>query len=320
MAEDQSSKQNKQGSQTGPSDVAQPQVQAPIVPKQPNPQPAAQGTEPAKPVFVQLVGGDELEPFEEQSLAISRQSLAISQNALQISRQPYWIAILAFAAAAIAAAFVGVQVKEMSYQTQIMASQSEGANAGALMDEMNTRKQLAIAQQQARAAQDQVRTLQQNFIKEERPYVWFTNQPQNVNFDPVNKCASWTEHITNYGKSTAEYAVDKVLEVGPDAYAKILRHTVPPIRRADAFNRMPPGKDDFFTAHNCSVSQRDWEEALKHDGWIIIAGTLSYYDQVGNLYTVDFCDGRGANGSSKNLPYAHRTVRAKQQHKSQKPN
>jgi hypothetical protein len=41
----------------------------------------------------------------------------------------------------------------MTSQTQILASQSEGANAGALMDEMNTRKQLAIAQEQAAAAQ-----------------------------------------------------------------------------------------------------------------------------------------------------------------------
>lgn len=44
------------------------------------------------------------------------------------------------------------QLKWIAAQTLIMQSQSEGANAGALMDEMNTRKQLALGQQQADAA------------------------------------------------------------------------------------------------------------------------------------------------------------------------
>lgn len=58
----------------------------------------------ANPLFVQTVGGDELEPFEKQSLAISRESL-------DISRRTYYIAILAFIAAAAAAIFVYAQVR-----------------------------------------------------------------------------------------------------------------------------------------------------------------------------------------------------------------
>ena len=58
--------------------------------------------------------------------------------------------------AAITAVLFYVQLSEMTKQTQILASQSEGANAGALVDEMNTRRQLDIAQKQAQAAQDSV--------------------------------------------------------------------------------------------------------------------------------------------------------------------
>jgi hypothetical protein len=103
---------------------------------------------PPQPILVQLVGGDDhsLKPFEEQTLAISR-------DALDISRRTYWVAIFAFLAALAAAVFVGVQVYEMTKQTQIFASQTEGANAGALVDEMNTRKQLFIAEAQAKAAE-----------------------------------------------------------------------------------------------------------------------------------------------------------------------
>lgn len=68
------------------------------------------------------------------------------------------IAISGIILGAITAIFFWVQLKEMTYQTQILASQSEGANAGALMDEMSTRRQLAIAQEQARAMQDSVET------------------------------------------------------------------------------------------------------------------------------------------------------------------
>jgi len=122
------------------------------------------GSTPAKPLFIQVVGGDALEPFEEQSLAISRHT--------------YWVAIFAFGAALAAAVFVGTQVYEMTKQTQLLASQSEGANAGALMDEMNTRKQLGIVQKQVDAAQKQANAatreasvLQKQFEAADRPWI-----------------------------------------------------------------------------------------------------------------------------------------------------
>jgi hypothetical protein len=74
------------------------------------------------------------------------------------------IAIIGIILGTVTAFFFWVQLKEMTYQTQVLASQSEGANAGALMDEMNTRKQLSIASTQAIAAQTQA-TAAQDSVK-----------------------------------------------------------------------------------------------------------------------------------------------------------
>ena len=170
---------------------------------------------------MQLVGGDDLKPFEVQTLTISRETLAIS-------RRTYWITIFAFLAAAAAAVFVGVQVFEMTKQTQILASQSEGANAGALMDEMNTRKQLGILQQQAvsaqlqaKAAQDSVRAIQRQMrldhrasivVKISEPRKFTLGEPIVIPLD-----------VSNIGKSTAKnihgtavtYLLDISADLGP---------------------------------------------------------------------------------------------------------
>lgn len=88
------------------------------------------------------------------------------------------IALIGIGLAAITAALFYVQLNEMTKQTQILATQSESANAGAMMDEMNTRKQLAIAQQQveaagrqANAAQHSVKAIQNEMEVSERPWI-----------------------------------------------------------------------------------------------------------------------------------------------------
>jgi hypothetical protein len=102
-------------------------------------------TEEGSPAPAKRAGDNGFTPFEEQTLAIARRTYRLTMFG-------FWVALGA-------AVFVGVQVREMTNQTQILAGQSESASAGGLMDEMNTRKQLAIAQQQADAAQKSVGSL-----------------------------------------------------------------------------------------------------------------------------------------------------------------
>src|SRR5580700_1777464 len=91
------------------------------------------------------------------------------------------IAIIGLGIAIITAALFYVQLNEMTKQTQILASQSESATAGSLMDEMNTRKQLAIAQQQAveegkqsMAAEDSVKAIRAQMRQDQRPMLTVT--------------------------------------------------------------------------------------------------------------------------------------------------
>jgi len=190
MIEKQKPDEPEQESQPAPAGTAKPPIQKVVLPQQRDPREKTQesnrGTDPTKPLFVEIVGGEELEPFEEQTLAISRRT--------------YWVAILAFGAALAAAVFVGSQVKIMSYQTQIMASQSESAAAGASIAEKNTREQLAIAAEQTKALENQVVTLRMNFAKGERPVVVAAIiKPYLQVGSRIRADVFWG----NYGKSTA---------------------------------------------------------------------------------------------------------------------
>lgn len=114
------------------------------------------------------------------------------------------IAIIGVGLATITAALFWVQLYEMTKQTQILASQSEGANAGALMDEMNTRKQLDIAQVQAKAAQDSVRTMRQQMLLGQRPWVSITKAAPHQTFVfQVGQSIRWDIAYVNSGRSPA---------------------------------------------------------------------------------------------------------------------
>jgi hypothetical protein len=187
--------ESKQETKTADSSVAQPLV-AP--PRQPPATADAGGTSnpnPPKPILVQLVGGDDLEPFEVQTLAIARETLVIS-------KRTYWITIFGFFAALAAACFVGVQVAEMTDQTQILASQAEGAHAGALMDEMNTRRQLAVIEKQADASQRQATIATRTYEASQRPYIGVEEISHDD--DRPNKTMTINVFIKNFGANPGE--------------------------------------------------------------------------------------------------------------------
>lgn len=184
-----------------------------LPPQQPPPTPhgaaAAGDPQPRRPLLVQLVARDELEPFEVQSLAIARESLAISRSSERI-------AIGAFAAAIIAAVFVYFQVKVMSYQTQVMGAQSESAAGSAAAGEWNTRKQLEIAQQQARAAQDSVAAINKQMRQDQRAWIKFGPQEDTPGGDKstiqitAGQPVAYPLRVANIGKTSAKNVDAKV--------------------------------------------------------------------------------------------------------------
>ena len=123
------------------------------------------------------------------------------------------VAIIGTGLAAITAALFYVQLNEMSKQTQILASQSEGANAGALMDEMNTRRQLDISKEQAKASGQQakaairtVQAMQDEMELSERPWIPVSDAivGSPITIDITGKTRTSVHlHIANLGKTPA---------------------------------------------------------------------------------------------------------------------
>jgi hypothetical protein len=262
-------------------------------------------------------------PNQSVSRVASKAATQNEQDALEVEgkimgpfeRKMVLLTIIGIGLAAITAALFYVQLREMTSQTQILASQSEGANSGALMDEMNTRKQLSIVQEQAdaaqkqgKAAQDQVETLRHNFIKEQQPYLWFTNETAILDWTEwEGGTASWTYHITNYGKSPAvNYSVDRHTETGPDALKKIKEYKISRQLWSWKGSRLPQGKDDYFTSY-VKISGKDWQQAKANDQWIVTVGTFIYYDLAGFPHADDFCVSYFANGSVTYCEYKRKT-------------
>jgi hypothetical protein len=284
------------------------------------------GAEPAKPLFVQEVGGDDLEPFEEQSLAIARETLTLS-------RRTYHIAFYAFLAAVVAAAFVFMQVKEMSYQTQIMASQSESAVAGAAIGELNTRRQLAIAQQQANAAQQSVEAIQRQMRQDQRPWIKIDlGDP-----DPEGK-THWSNRVgdpfkgpirfTNTGKTPAKHITAEVhIDIIPTDKQLRLPIFLPPWGKQVSLRgakrtalagvtiqagRIFPGNhateeidrvelvNGQLRPQILSVSEAN--DLVQKKAYIVVYGQVRYFDGFGIRHWANFCSSTFPNGESANVP------------------
>jgi hypothetical protein len=96
------------------------------------------------------------------------------------------------------------------------------------------------------------------------------------------------------------------LKVGPKAVFEVgdFKPDIP--KSSDFASQLPPGKSNFFTLTARDVSKQDFDEAMTHDDWVVVAGTFWYYDFAGNLYTSDFCGTRLATGAIGNCHYKHK--------------
>jgi len=320
--------QGEQKTKAPNANVGQP---ATSPPQQPPATPNTGGTrddpQPPQPILVRLVGGDDLEPFEVQTLAIAGESLAIS-------RRTYWIAIFGFLAAFAAAVFVGTQVFEMTRQTIIMASQSESAAAGAAIGELNTRRQLDIAQQQAKAAQDSVKAIQRQMRQDQRPWIKITLGESDAS-DKV----TWLTQVggplnipirfINTGKTAAKRIVAIVfVEVIPKANELKLPVFLPPwghpvsqreqrkmeLRRQgstkiEAGRIFAGGHSDQTVTRSALANGHAEAQPLsvpeanalaRKESYLVMYGQVRYWDGFGVRHWTNFCtdffmDGENAN-------------------------
>lgn len=219
MAESEKPDEDKQEAKTADTNIAQPATTAK---QEPAPTANTGGSngdpKPPQPMLVQLVGGEDLKPFEERTIALTEESVTIS-------RGTYRVAVFGFLAALAAAVFVGVQVHEMTKQTQILASQSEAAAAGAAMGELNTRKQLAIAQQQAQAAQDSVDAIKRQMRQDQRAWLKIT-VPDAIHLRFMEPITA-NMRIVNIGKTVARVIhVRAIIEKVSNGQSPLLRYHI----------------------------------------------------------------------------------------------
>jgi hypothetical protein len=295
VADNQESNERQKEHQFSPCSISEPLLQRIVAAIEAHAKAAEgepkNGSEQSKPLFVQEVGGDDLEPFEEQTIAISRETLIVS-------RRGYRIALYAFAAAALAAGFVFMQVKVMSYQTQIMASQSESAAAGAIENERNTRKQLVIAQQQAQAAQDSVGAIRKQMRQDQRAWidVHIKGMEKPIENRPVEALVSFN----NTGKTPAiQFHMDVVVEIVPTERGPKFNYSVAH-RNSIAgyvFQNTAPVDARFFVQHygkrkeivDDLLSHADYEMLMSGDSYLAVYALLKYKDIFGVQHWAQIC-------------------------------
>jgi hypothetical protein len=220
------------------------------------------------------------------------------------------IAIIGIGIATITAALFYVQLNEMTKQTQILASQSEGTNAGSLMDEMDTRRQLVIAQEQAvearkqaKAAEDSVKAIQAQMRQDQRPLLKVTSdfiQKPLI----VGSTVGGTVTFQNIGKTPAKNIVGKW-------YLRMVRNGEPlrltyhpknwwGITMGAIYPNEPPTTEQaYWEPDNWTggagrpptnkVTPKDYDDFVHGKAFLIIYGNLAYIDGFGISHWSHFC-------------------------------
>jgi hypothetical protein len=153
----------------------------------------------------------------------------------------------------------------------------------------HTKREADAAFDAAKAAQDAVRQSRESFQRDQRPYVWLTNDLGKPEF--VQKAgthsgqAIWDWHFTNYGKTPA-------LGIRFRQYFKVGNefHPAPGSNEQTGFGSpLPPTKVNFSTNVSEPISVDDFRRSLDTDQGIGIRIVLEYMDANGGKYESGFC-------------------------------
>jgi hypothetical protein len=162
------------------------------------------------------------------------------------------------------------------------------------------RQQADQAKQDA-AAQLSVATNQ--FIAEQRPYVWTHDPPLPP--DPLannvmafeNGILGWNIYYTNYGKSPAiGLCVEAHIETGKNALDKVVDINHNTCKSATQGIIEPPMRLEWtsaWTKHQ--VSDTELKEWMSTNYGLVVYGRLDYSDSFGKSYFSQFCMARQKN-------------------------
>jgi hypothetical protein len=304
MAEENDSAQTEKKTEVSPHPVfesANRAIQQPTAKQGTVPDPRANESdarpEIPKEVSVRIIRDEDLTPFEAQTIHIAQRTLAASQGSYAFARIGFWVA---FGAAVI----IGIQVYEMTKQTQILASQTESAVAAGLMDEMNTRKQLDIAQKQAQAAQESVQVIQGQMRLDQRPWLYIPSGSEKIEPYVIGKEIAGELYIVNSGKSLARNVVTKfrlhMLLKGEEPDFNYHDPSFPPIiskmgtifpNEAPRYLRVPVVTTLGGEKLRVTLPQQDFDSLAKDEEHAVIYGTVDYDDAFGHHHWTHYCGG-----------------------------
>lgn len=273
------------GAETSASPSVVPSIQPRSFPEQSGSQIATKPSEENEQSSPQ-VGEKDMKPFE---------------------RKMIWLTILAIGIATITGAVFYVQLRVMTYQTQILASQAESAAGGAAIGELNTRKQLVIAQKQADAAEKaaieaaaSLKATARQFREQERPYLWPIKMEQ---FRMVKgEQIRWNIFIGNYGRSPAITVSRITICFGRDAMGCLDRYfsrmpkklprnagSVAIVQPTAATGPLANDLNVLGAYSNEIATEDDIKFITQHRFSIVIGGRIEYDDTHGGSYRSTFC-------------------------------
>ena len=160
-----------------------------------------------------------------------------------------------------------------------------------------------------KTAQEALGLSREQFRRDQRPYVWLTNNglgsPElvlNRRLAPPSGQILWTFHYTDYGKSPAYHVLThKLIRVGIGQ----------PFRECYGFSStprgagtpVPPNKDDFGTlVSDPGITPEQYDRLIGTDDAISIQVRIEYTDAYGCKYESNICLERLAVGSIQYCP------------------
>jgi hypothetical protein len=209
------------------------------------------------------------------------------------------------AAAAITGFVIYSQFRVMTDQTQILGAQTTSAVADSIESGRRVEKQLAIAQQQASAAQDSVKAIRRQMQQDQR--AWINVSSGNVNF-AENQPITIPVISTNSGKTPArEFVADFIVKLVQIEKSPILDfHHVAVVRESSG----AIFKDQQFAfpavslrniprsrgAEPHALSKSEFEDLKSGKTYIVIYGRIAYEDIFKTRHWVHFCSFSSPSG------------------------
>jgi hypothetical protein len=136
----------------------------------------------------------------------------------------------------------------------------------------------------------------EQFQRDQRPYVWLTNEPEALDWTKLENrpVLTWPLHYTNYGKSPAyniklHVALEVVLVNGERNSANVISKGAP----------LPPNKQDLLLAvSSTDVTPEEFQRLRLVDGGVRAFGLIEYQDSSDTTYETRFCLRHRANGKA----------------------